>query len=119
MSLNTTTASGLHKINLETFSLVWLDITINNSKENRHTQQELRSVINHLRTFENSSECEEYIRSIPHDDRIIIIVSGVSGRQLIPRIHNLPQVCSVYVYCMQRKTNEKWTKDFTKVSIHP
>ncbi|CAF0876980.1 unnamed protein product [Adineta ricciae] len=115
MSLNTSTTSALHKINLETFSLVWLDITINNSEENLHTQQELRSVINHLRTFENSSDCEEYIRSIPHDDRTIIIVSGVSGRQLIPRIHNLPQVCSIYVYCMQRKTNEKWTKDFTKV----
>lgn len=103
--------------NLETCSLLWLDSTINNSEQNLHTQQRLQTIINHFVTFEDSTSCEDYIRSIPNHDRIIIIVSGLSGRQLVPRIHQIEQVDSIYVYCMDRKTNEKWTKNFTKVNF--
>ncbi|CAF5133826.1 unnamed protein product, partial [Rotaria sp. Silwood1] len=110
----TTTSSTSHNSNLETFSLVWLDSSINDSQENLHTQQQLRTIINHLRTFDNIQNCEKYIRSVSNHDRIVIIVSGISGRQLVPRIHNLRQVCSIYVYCMDRKTNGQWTKNFNK-----
>ncbi|CAF3356709.1 unnamed protein product, partial [Rotaria sp. Silwood2] len=113
-SATTTTSSALHDSNLETFSLVWLDSSVNDSQENLHTQQQLRTIINHLRIFDNSHNCENYIRSVSNHDRIVIIASGVSGRLLVPRIHNLRQVCSIYVYCMDRKTNAQWTKKFTK-----
>jgi len=116
MTSITTTSSVLNNTNLETFSLVWLDVSINNSEENLDTQRQLRTIINHLRTFEDSHDCEDYIRSVSNHDRIVIIVSGLSGRQLVPRIHYLLQVCSIYVYCMDRKTNEEWTKNFTKVN---
>jgi hypothetical protein len=112
-----TTSSTITHNNLEIFSLVWLDTSINNSEENLETQQRLRTIINHLQTFDDSTRCEDYIRSVSMHDRIVIIVSGLSGRQLVPRIHSLRQVCSIYVYCMDRKTNEKWTKNYTKV-IH-
>ncbi|CAF1190860.1 unnamed protein product [Adineta steineri] len=111
----TTTLSALHNTNLETFSLVWLDISIHDSQENLDTQRQLRTIINHLETFEDSKVCENYIRSVPNHDRIVIIVSGLSGRRLVPRIHYLQQVCSIYVYCMDRKTNERWTKKFNKI----
>ncbi|CAF1278691.1 unnamed protein product [Rotaria magnacalcarata] len=101
--------------NLETFSLVWLDNSVHKSEENRHTQQRLRTIINHLRTFDNSKDCEDYIRSVSSHDRIVIIISGVSGRRLVPRIHNLRQLCSIYVYCLDRKTNKKWTQEFNKI----
>ncbi|UJR31822.1 hypothetical protein I4U23_019299 [Adineta vaga] len=115
MSAHTMTSSTLNKTNLETFSLVWLDVTVDNSEENLDTQRQLRSIINHLRTFDNSSDCEKYIRTVSYHDRIVIIVSGLSGRQLIPHIHDLPQVYLIYVYCMNRKTNEQWTKNFAKI----
>jgi hypothetical protein len=116
MALVTTTSSTLNHSNLETFSLVWVDSSINNSQENLDTQKQLRTIINHLRTFEDSTSCEKYIQSVSIHDRIIIIVSGLSGQQLVPRIHRLPQVCSIYVYCMNRKINEQWTKKFAKVN---
>jgi hypothetical protein len=37
--------------NLEIFSLFWLDANINNIKENGNNQQQLRNVINHLRSL--------------------------------------------------------------------
>jgi hypothetical protein len=114
---STTTSSKKTHSNLEIFSLVWLDPSINNSEENRETQQRLRTIINHLETFEDSTRCEDYIRSVSTHDRIVIIVSGTSGRILIPRIHSLRQLCSIYVYCMNRKTNQQWTKNYTKVIV--
>ena len=116
MASLTTTTSVLNNSNLEIFSLVWVDTAINISQENLDTQRRLRTIINHLRTFEDSFDCEKYIRSVSNHDRIVIIVSGLSGRQLVPRIHQLRQVCSIYVYCMDRKTNEQWTKNYTKVN---
>src|ERR1700722_4333463 len=100
-ALTTSITSGGN--NLETFSLVWLDASVNGSKENIEAQQRLRTSINHLKTFENSDQCEKYIRSVSKDDRIVLIVSGQLGREIVPRIHKLRQVFSIYVYCMDKK----------------
>ena len=102
--------------NLETFSLIWLDASVNNSQENLDAQQRLRSSINHLKTFEHQDDCEQYIRSVSPLDRVVLIVSGRFDPQIVPRIHQLRQVSSIYVYCMDKERNEQWAQHFTKVS---
>jgi hypothetical protein len=101
--------------NLETFSLIWLDAAVNSTKENIDTQQRLRSSINHLKTFENDVECEKYIRSVFKEERIVLIVSGHLGHEVVPRIHQVRQISAIYVYCMNKNKNEQWAKHFTKV----
>jgi acetolactate synthase small subunit len=101
--------------NLETVYLIWLDASINKSKENLHVQQELRSIINHLKTFENVPDCEQYIHQTSTDDRICLIVNGQLGEEIVPRIHQYRQIFSIYVYCFNQKRNEEWSKHFTKV----
>ena len=101
--------------NLDAFPLVWLDNLVNISQENLDGQRLIRSSIDHLKTFENIDKCEEYIRSISREERIILIVSGRLGREITPRIHQLPQVSSIYVYCLDKSTNEQWAKQFKKV----
>jgi len=103
------------KQNLETYFLIWLDAAVNSSEENVKAQQELRKSINHLTTFDDDNKCEEYIQSIPDDDRIILIISGQLGQKLVPRIHQLRQISSIYVYCTNKKPNEQWTREFSKV----
>jgi virulence-associated protein VapD len=102
--------------NLETFSLVWLDGSVNTSEENVNVQQQLRTLINHLKTFENADECVQYIRSVSKQNRIVLIVSGRLGREIVPRIHRLRQVSSIYVYCMDKQANEQWANKFQKVN---
>jgi hypothetical protein len=102
--------------NLETFSLVWLDTQVNTLTENHQTQLELRQIINHLKTFDDKQQCYQYIKSIsPQNHRLVLIVSDKYGRQLIPQIHQFRQVSSIYIYCRNKKVDEQWTKDFTKV----
>ncbi len=109
------TSSIQQKQNLETYFLIWLDAAVNSSKENVEAQQQLRTSINHLTTFDDGNECEEYIRSVPKEDRIVLIVSGQLGQKIVPHIHQLRQISSIYVYCMDKKKNKQWAQDFSKV----
>ncbi|CAF3690428.1 unnamed protein product [Rotaria sp. Silwood1] len=101
--------------NLETFYLLWLDASVNATEENIQAQQCLRTSINCLETFENDEQCECYIQSLSSQDRVVFIVSGRLGKVIVPRLHSLRQLSSIYVYCMDKKTNEQWANKFAKV----
>jgi hypothetical protein len=107
--------SHSHDDNLETFSLLWLDAQVNTTEDNRQTQLKLRQIINHLKTFDDQQQCHRHILSLSPQDRLVLIVSGRYGRELVPQIHQLRQLSSIYVYCRDKQANEQWAKNFTKV----
>jgi hypothetical protein len=102
--------------NLESFACLWLDQNVNSTQDNRDTLQELRQVINHLRIFDNSDQCEEYIRQITKE-KVVLIVSGSLGRQVVPRLHDLPQFSACYVFCQDEKGNKEWASKYHKVKL--
>lgn len=99
---------------LQMFYLIWLD---SNSKDDRHAEEKLQSILNKLETFEDVSKCFEYIKQTSEKDRLILIVSGRLGREIVPLINDIDQVISVYVYCFDRKANEEWTSKYSKVKF--
>ncbi|CAF0866804.1 unnamed protein product [Adineta steineri] len=99
---------------LEIFSLIWLDANIN-VKDTRDTEMKLRFIINHIKKFKDVKQCQHYIEQTSQKDRLILIVSGRFGRELVPYIHQLRQVISIYVYCMDKNSNEQWALKFVKV----
>lgn len=100
--------------NFESFACLWLDEKVNSTKDNRDTQQELRQIINHLVTFDNGGECEQYIQQITQE-KVILIVSGSLGRQTVPQLHSLPQFLACYVFCQDKKANQQWANKYHKV----
>ncbi|CAF1316803.1 unnamed protein product [Rotaria sordida] len=101
--------------NLETFTLIWCDADVDRTKENQHTQSTLRSTINYLKVFDNIDISEEYIKQNP-DNKIVLIVSGKMGEQLVPHIHDLKQIHTIYVYCTNNAYHEIWAKNFPKIA---
>ncbi|CAF1551654.1 unnamed protein product [Adineta steineri] len=99
---------------LEIFSLIWLDSNVN-VKDTRETEVKLRSIINHIKKFQDIKQCQQYIEQTSQKDRLVIIVSGRLGQEIVPHIHQLRQVISIYVYCMDKKNNEQWALKFSKV----
>ncbi len=85
-----------------------------NSNENRDAQQQLRSVTNHKRVFDNATECEIHIRQLKNDE-IILIVSGKMGSIIVPLIHSLKQINSIYVYCLNFIKHHKCAAKFAKI----
>ncbi|CAF1092564.1 unnamed protein product [Adineta steineri] len=99
---------------LEIFSLIWLDANVD-VKDNRDTEVKLRSIINHIKKFQDIEQCEQYIDQTSQKDRLILIVSGPLGQEIVPSIHQLRQVISIYVYCMDKNSNEQWVHKFSKI----
>ncbi|CAF5073914.1 unnamed protein product, partial [Rotaria sp. Silwood1] len=87
---------------------------VNKTKDNEETYKALRTSINYLKTFDNLQEGETYIQSI-HHEKIILIVSGGFGMEIVPRIHDFEQVNCIYIYCGDKVRHEQWSKDYPKV----
>ncbi|CAF1155415.1 unnamed protein product [Adineta steineri] len=98
------------------FEFVWLDCTADSTEENKEIQKKLRHIIEKLRTFDSVETCEKYLRNTPKES-IILIVSGAFGRQIIPKIHDLPQIVAFYVFCQNKKPNEEWASKYNKLGI--
>ncbi|CAF1271683.1 unnamed protein product [Adineta steineri] len=95
---------------LESFSLIWL-----NNNENVDIQKELRNTINHIETFDDVEECKNYIEKTSENDRLVLVTNGEFGQQIIPSIHQLRQISSVYI----NSEDEQWSNDFPKLKgIH-
>ena len=107
--------SSIEEINLETFLLVWLDPNVNTSEENRTTQKLLQNILTSLSTFDNIELCEEWFKKYNSNQKIILIVSGAYGEELVPKIHYLPSIISIIVYCLDVKRNQPWTKNYPKI----
>ncbi|CAF4432505.1 unnamed protein product [Rotaria socialis] len=103
------------QIALETFLLVWLDPHVNTSDENRETQVKLRKVLTCLYTFDNVTTCEKWLKEYDANEKLILIVSGAYGNQIVPKVHYLPTIISIYVYCLDVNRNKTWSMDYSKV----
>ena len=106
-----TDVDDLHR---EMFCIIWLDDG-ENALDARNTDKKLRSIINHLKKFEDVELCQTFIKERSEKERVVMIVSGRLGREIVPSIHKLRQVISIYVYCMDKKSNKRWANDFSKV----
>ncbi|CAF2600933.1 unnamed protein product [Rotaria sp. Silwood2] len=95
--------------------LIWLDDSNSDSQENVIVRQELCLLNSNFKMFQTKNECEEYIKSQSADVHITLIVNGRLGHQLVPNIHDLPQIIAIYVYCMNQEEHKKWALNFAKV----
>ncbi|CAF5227673.1 unnamed protein product [Rotaria magnacalcarata] len=99
-------------------NMVWLLDIPSNSQNILDALEQIPSLINHIKTFENIIGCEQFIRSLSDDDYIVFIADVPLGQQIIPRIHQLRQVLAIYIYSTEIQSNESWCRQFRKVIIH-
>ena len=104
--------------NLETFTLVWLNVSIDDFQENIHVEQRLRALVNRLKIFHCMDDCERYVHSLSKEDRIVLIVSGHLTSKFISHLRQLRQICSVYFYNTKQSHNgESIPEIFEVISI--
>ena len=102
----------------EIFHLLWLDSNAEVHRD-QETEQKLRSIINCLQKFQQVKPCQTYIEQSSDMDRIVLIVSGQLGQEIVRCIHDLRQVISIYVFCFNKKFHETWSSKYSKVkSLH-
>ena len=95
--------------------LIWLDNNINVKNEDcRNTVTQLRRVVNDINTFTDGEECIQFIDTI-NDNNVCMIISGSLGQHIVPRVHNMSQVDSIFIFCGNKKHHEQWTKEWSKI----
>ena len=95
--------------------LIWLDNNIDDNNEDcRNTVTQLRRVVNDINTFTDGEECIQFIEDI-NDNKVCMIISGSLGQHIVPRVHNMSQVDSIFIFCGNKKRHEQWTKEWSKI----
>jgi tetratricopeptide (TPR) repeat protein len=95
--------------------LIWLDNNmVHNSVDYQKTITELRCVVNTIKTYMDSAQCIQFIERMG-DEKACILISGSLGQHVVPCIHNMSQVHSIFIFCSDRTTHEQWAKEWPKI----
>jgi hypothetical protein len=95
--------------------LVWLDNNIDeNNIDCRNTLSQLRGVVNTINTFIDGDQCIHFVNTITENNAYMII-SGSLGQDIVPRIHDMFQVDSIFIFCNNKKSHEQWAKEWSEI----
>ena len=100
---------------LQDYRLVWVDGNFSESDGDcQNTLRQLRTVVNDVKVFTESTACVDFLREVS-EEKVFVIVSGALGKDLVPRIHALPQLDTIYIFCGNRERHKPWTEEWSKV----
>jgi len=95
--------------------LIWLDSTIDSSNSNcQKTINQLRVIVNDIKLYIDGDRCIEFIKTITNN-KVCMIVSGALGQNIVPRVQDMSQIDSIFVFCGNKKKHEQWVKEWSKV----
>ncbi|CAF3643515.1 unnamed protein product [Rotaria socialis] len=61
--------------------------------------------------------CIDFIRDKCANKRTFFICSGGLGKNIVPKIHELPQVYAIYIYCADVIFHQEWASKFPKIRV--
>jgi len=61
--------------------------------------------------------CLNFIRDECPNKRVFLISSGGLGKEIIPKIHDLPQLYAVYIFCSDIKFHLPWANKYSKIRV--
>ena len=100
----------------QNISLIWLDRKINENTPNyQKTIKQLRQTINSLNTFTDEKACVEFLKNIGNNKQVCMIISGSLGQHIVPQIHNLSQLDTIFIFCANKQFHETWAKNYSKI----
>ncbi|CAF0784554.1 unnamed protein product [Adineta steineri] len=102
-----------------TFTYVWCDASLgtpNNTDDIKNTVIQIANVVNKNRqlvhTFNELNACEDFITRVHN---VCLIISGSLGEVFVPKIHNLDQIHSIYIFCCNKPKHELWARHYGKI----
>ncbi len=105
-------------VNLESHQLIFFDKNANNIEQQHETLftlEELRKIVNYTKFINNVDEVLQHIEQTK-DTTTFLVCSGSLGQIIVPQIHDLNNIQSIYVYCHNKQYYKQWSEDYYKVS---
>jgi tetratricopeptide (TPR) repeat protein len=100
---------------VQNFLLIWMDAGIDQSnKDCQNTLTQLRNVVHDVHIFTQRDQCIDFLTEID-DIKACLITGRTLGQQILPLVHDIPQLDAVYIFCNNKSNHEKWSKTWVKV----
>ncbi|CAF0851699.1 unnamed protein product [Adineta steineri] len=97
------------------YFLVWIDASIDEDKKDcQDTLTQLKNVVSDVNICTEPSQCIHLLSQI-NNERAFVITSGSLGQYLVPEIHSMPQLDTIYIFCANKSRHEEWTQNWTKI----
>jgi hypothetical protein len=111
---SSTTTRARQRI-VQNFLLVWMDAKINQSNADyQNALAQLRNVVNDVHLFTEPDQCVDFLTDIK-DMNAFLIADGRLGQQIIPHMHDIPQLDAIHIFCGNKSRHEEWTKKWAKI----
>ncbi|CAF1645766.1 unnamed protein product, partial [Adineta ricciae] len=111
-------ANEFNRIKIEEtqdISVIWLDTHIHSSNPDyQNAITHLQYSVNDIYTFTDNDECIDFILTLTDTD-VCLITSGSVGQRLVPCVHNISNIDSIFIFCDDQNRHEQWAKHWCKV----
>ncbi|CAF4278742.1 unnamed protein product, partial [Rotaria sordida] len=99
----------------ENYLVIWVDANINMKNEDcRHTLSQLRGIVNEVKLCITAEECITLLNE-NKEETSFIICSGKLGQVLVPTIHGMQNLDTIYIFSQNKELHEEWAKHWTKI----
>jgi len=101
---------------VQNFRLIYLDANIDEVNDNDWWDNisKLRRIIYTIDTFADADKCIQFLTNIK-DEMVFLIVTGYIGQHVVPIIHSMTQLDSIYIFCGNASRHEQWAKQWLKI----
>ena len=87
--------------------LIWLDNNIDESNADyRNTITQLRRTVNTVNQYTDGEQCIEFLQTIDNE-KACMVIPGWLGQHVVPRVHDMSQVDSIFIFCGNKKYHEQ------------
>jgi len=88
---------------IENFFLIWVDPCIDESTNDyQYMITQFQCIVNTIYTYTNINSCVEFLTKIGNENAFLIVSSSLS-QQLVPLIHDMPQLETVYIISNEKQ----------------
>ncbi|CAF1146240.1 unnamed protein product [Adineta steineri] len=113
-----TCATANQRMNMQRMQnvlLIWLDNNIDDDNVDfSNTINQLKCVVNNVNTFTDGDRCVEFIQTITNNE-VCIIISGSLGKHIVPHVHDMSQVDTIFIFCNSQECHKQWAKQWPKI----
>ncbi|CAF1128435.1 unnamed protein product [Rotaria sp. Silwood1] len=101
---------------VQNFLLIWLNSNNDevNENNNHNNLMQLRSIVNTVKTFTNMNRCVDFLTDI-QDEKAFMILAATVAQYIVPLIHDIPQLNSIYILSENESTVDSWIQKWNKV----
>ena len=100
---------------VQNFVLIWLDTNLDESTTDYHNSISLiRTVVNDVSGFKQPDEAIDFLTEIEAVSAFLIVNRSL-GAQILPLIHDIPQLDTIYILNTHQCQQEEWINNWVKL----